>query len=232
MDELESASILIIEDEPRLADFIVQSLQEAGARPSREMTLLAGEKEWRKARPDAVVLDLTLPDGDGLKLLEAARRSGDVTPVLILSAKSSLAERVSGFQSGADDYLPKPFGIEELLARLRVLLRRSRHTGRTPVRCDDLEIDLVSRRVTRAGRVVFLSETEYRLLEMLALAKGKPVSKEQILTKVWDDPLRDANVVEVYVSYLRQKLERGEAKRLVHTARGLGYVLAEEPDAY
>jgi DNA-binding response OmpR family regulator len=222
--------ILVVEDEERVASFVRQSLGEAGFEVSVARDVATGGTRWELEAPDLVILDLMLPDGDGVDLLTSARQRGARTPVLVLSAKSSMSDRVSGLDAGADDYLPKPFGIEELLARVRVLLRRAKESHASVLQIDDLRIDFSSRRVLRANRLIFLSETEYRLLELLALNLGEPVSKRDILAQVWDDAERDDNVVEVYVSYLRTKLEWGRAKRLVHTIRGRGYVLSESDD--
>jgi DNA-binding response OmpR family regulator len=183
---------------------------------------------WQQSDPDLVLLDLMLPDGDGLELLRDQREQGRRTPVIVLSAKSGLADRISGLDQGADDYLPKPFSVEELLARIRAQLRRSKDIPPSSVHVGDLEVDLFARRALLKGRNVFLSSTEFRLLELLANHLGQTVTKTQILEYVWDDPERDANVVEVYVNYLRNKLERGGAPRLIHTVRGRGYVLQRD----
>lgn len=166
-----------------------------------------------------------LPDEDGFSVLRRIRRDSSV-PVLMLTARDATDDRVKGLDAGADDYLAKPFKLEELLARVRALLRRG---GASAVvyRIDDLEIDTATRRVHRGGRLVFLSETEYRLLEILARAAGEPVSKGEILREVWGNAGRDPNVVEVYVSYLRNKLDRDDLPRLVQTVRGRGYALRQ-----
>ena len=144
---------------------------------------------------------------DGFEFLRRLRTKVD-TPVLMLTALAGVDDRVKGLDAGADDYLAKPFRLEELLARVRALLRRSKADA-TSISCGDLHIDLISRRVTRNGRQVFLSATEFSLLELLARHQGEPVSKSTMLERVWDDGERDANLVEVYISYLRSKLERG-----------------------
>ena len=223
-----SMHILLIEDEPQVASFVNQALADSGYTCSLAGTSEEGRAKWEGEEPDLVVLDLMLPDGDGLALLQELRDKGIVTPVLILTAKSGMGDRVSGLDAGADDYLIKPFGLEEFLARVRALLRRSTPTT---LKVGDLELDFRQRRVRRANRVIFLSPTEYALMEILATHPREPVSKAQILEFVWDDPLRDPNSVEVYVKYLRSKLERGDATRLIHTVRGKGYLLSEEaPD--
>jgi DNA-binding response OmpR family regulator len=220
--------ILIVEDEPSVSAFIEQALSESGMDPFVAPDLAHARALWQQSDPDLVLLDLMLPDGDGLELLRDQREQGRRTPVIVLSAKSGLADRISGLDQGADDYLPKPFSVEELLARIRAQLRRSKDIPPSSVHVGDLEVDLFARRALLKGRNVFLSSTEFRLLELLANHLGQTVTKTQILEYVWDDPERDANVVEVYVNYLRNKLERGGAPRLIHTVRGRGYVLQRD----
>jgi DNA-binding response OmpR family regulator len=192
-------TVLIIEDERSVCSFLEQALQESDLDTLIATSLGKGRELWNSGHPDLVLLDLMFPDGNGIDLLKEQRGDGIKTPVIVLSAKSALADRVTGLDQGADDYLPKPFSVEELLARIRAHLR-----------------------------LVFLSTTEFRLLELLGTHLGKPVTKTEILDYVWDDPERDANVVEVYVNYLRNKIERGGAPRLIHTVRGRGYVLQLE----
>jgi len=227
----EKPLILVVEDEEHVASFVQQALQEAGYDVLVAADAETGEHFWVGHDPDLLILDLMLPDRDGIELLDSPQRALSKTPVLILSARSAMSDRVKGLDAGADDYLGKPFGVEELLARVRVLLRRAKDSQPTVHKCDDLQIDVLSRRVTRGERLIFLSETEYRLLELLAQRRETPVSKRELLAHVWDDPDRDDNVVEVYVSYVRNKLEWRGAKRLVHTVRGKGYMLSETGDA-
>jgi DNA-binding response OmpR family regulator len=231
--QLEAARplILLVEDEKRVASFIEKSLLEAEFAVVVAGGAQAAAEIWEARSPDIVILDIMLPDQDGIEFLQVKRRGGFNTPVLLLSAKSSMSERVTGLDAGADDYLAKPFGIEELIARVRVLLRRASNQTSMVVKCGDFTLDGTSRRVTRAGRRVFLSETEYRLLEHLASRQGSPQSKREILGVVWEDTERDDNIVEVYVNYLRNKLEWGGASRILHTVKDRGYVLAESYDA-
>jgi DNA-binding response OmpR family regulator len=231
MSQPPGARILIVEDEASVSSFLEQALRESGLSPQIAPSLKAAREAWAESFPELVLLDLMLPDGDGLELLQEWRKSGSHTPVIVLSAKSELADRVSGLDLGADDYLAKPFSLDELLARVRAQLRRLQDLPVKVVKCGALEIDLQSRRALLSGRLLFLSSTEFRLLELLAIHMGQPVSKSQILEYVWDDPERDPNVVEVYVNYLRNKLERGSAPRLIHTVRGRGYVLQKDPPA-
>lgn len=219
-------NILIIEDEVKVSDFMEQSLREAGYDPVVALDGCEGVDLWRAKSPDIVLLDVMLPDGDGLVLLRKMREEGWTTPVMVLTAKDALPDRVAGLDAGADDYLSKPFQLEEMLARVRALLRR-RALDTTSIKVGDLEIDVRSRRVVRDGRVVFLSGTEFSLLELLARHPSSVVSKSEILRHVWDDDGRDPNVVEVYINYLRHKLERGGSSRLIHTVRGRGYTLQQ-----
>lgn len=170
-----------------------------------------------------------LPRKDGLTLLKELREAGMGTPVLILTARDAVTDKVSGLDLGADDYLTKPFAFEELVARLRALVRRAARVSEPILRVADLELDTVKRVATRGGRPVALSPTEYAVLELLMRYAGQPVSKARIFQSVWGDE-RDAfsNVVEVYVNYLRRKLEAGGASRVIRTVRGVGYVM-EDP---
>ncbi len=217
--------ILIVEDEPAVSGFLEQALQESGYAPTVAATSAAATESLAASAPDLVVLDVMLPDEDGFTVLRRIRQESSV-PVLMLTARDATDDRVKGLDAGADDYLAKPFKLEELLARVRALLRRGGASA-TVYRLSDLEIDTATRRVHRGGRLVFLSETEYRLLEVLARAGGEPVSKNEILREVWGNAGRDPNVVEVYVSYLRTKLDRDDLPRLVQTVRGRGYALRE-----
>jgi two-component system, OmpR family, copper resistance phosphate regulon response regulator CusR len=217
--------VLIVEDEPNLARVVKQALDEAGYSAHAVHSRAEGEAIIASGALDMMILDVMLPDGNGLDLLANLRRSSDL-PVLILTARGGLDERIRGLDGGADDYLVKPFRLEELLARVRALFRRARGTSET-LALGELRIDFAARRVTQAGRVVFLSTTEYALLELLAKSRGRAVSKDEILRHVWDDAERGPNVVEVYVNYLRHKLERNGAPRLIHTVRRRGYLFDE-----
>lgn len=221
--------ILIVEDEPVVAGFLEEALQESGYVPTVAKTAAEAIEAFEASAPDLVVLDVMLPDSDGFSVLRRIRPYSSV-PVLMLTARDATDDRVKGLDAGADDYLAKPFRLEEFLARVRALLRRGGPSS-TVHRIGDLEVDTATRRVHRAGRLVFLSETEYRLLEILARANGEPVSKGDILREVWGNAGRDPNVVEVYVSYLRTKLDRDDLPRLVQTVRGRGYALRESSAA-
>ena len=220
-----NSRILIVEDEPTVSGFLEEALQESGYVTTVAANAAAAAEAFAASAPDLVVLDVMLPDEDGFTVLRRVRKESSV-PVLMLTARDATDDRVKGLDAGADDYLAKPFKLEELLARVRALLRRG-GAAATVFRVGDLEIDTATRRVHRGGRLVFLSETEYRLLEILARADGGPVSKNEILREVWGNAGRDPNVVEVYVSYLRSKLDREGSPRIVQTVRSKGYALRE-----
>jgi len=183
------------------------------------------------SRPDAVVLDVMMPNLDGLATCRALRAAGDDVPVLMLTARDEVADRVAGLDAGADDYLPKPFALEELLARLRALLRRIGAGDSGPVlRLADLTLDPASRDVTRGERPVRLTRTEFALLELLLRNQRRVLPRERILEEVWGyDFPTTANSLEVYVGYLRRKTEAMGEPRLIHTVRGVGYVARETP---
>ena len=218
---------LIIEDDRTIADFVARGLREAGfavdvALDGEEglATALAGD-------PDVAIVDLMLPGRDGLSVIEELRRRGRMTPVLILSARRSVDDRVRGLQAGGDDYLTKPFAFAELLARVQALVRRaSRMPEPTSLTVADLTLDLLSRKVTRDGTPIDLRPREFALLEYLLRNAGKVVSKTMILSHVWEynfDP--QTNIVDVLVSRLRDKIDRPFDKKLLQTVRGVGYVL-------
>jgi DNA-binding response OmpR family regulator len=220
--------VLIVEDYGPIARALHQGLEEAGyavdvARDGEEGLALAETRAY-----DAVILDLMLPKMDGLSLLAELRRNGSRAGVLILTAKDRVEDRVRGLDLGADDYMVKPFAFEELLARLRSVIRRRYQSATTTIRIADLEIDTAARSVARAGAVIALSGREYALLEYLAARHGQVVSRAEILEHVYDFRSEPAsNVVDVYIGYLRKKIDHGNEPKLIHTRRGLGYVLGE-----
>ena len=218
---------MLVEDDASIADFVVRGLREAGFAVEHAADGEAGLKAAIDQPYDVAIVDLMLPRRDGLSLIEELRRRGIVTPVLILSARRSVDDRVRGLQTGGDDYLTKPFAFAELLARVQALVRRAtRAPEPTTVTVDDLVLDLLSRRVTRAGTVLDLRPREFALLEYLMRNVGRVVSKTMILSQVWNysfDP--QTNVVDVLVSRLREKIDRPFEKKLLQTVRGVGYVL-------
>jgi heavy metal response regulator len=225
--------ILVVEDEPGIARFICQGLREAGYAVD-----LAGDGQegldYALAAPyDLIILDIRLPKMDGLRLLRELRERGVRTPVLLLTALDAVDDRVRGLDSGADDYLVKPFAFPELLARVRALLRRPPLQSNTMLRVGDLEMDLVRREVRRAGQQIDLSPREFSLLEYLMRHPNQVLTRTQIAEHIWNfDFYAESNVVDVYIGYLRRKIDRGFDRHLIHTVRGVGYRLsAEEEDA-
>ena len=219
--------ILILEDEPKIASFLRRGLSEEGHMVEAAADLRGARELLGKSSFDLLLVDRMLPDGDGLSLVRELRRAGDQTPVLCLTARDRVEERVEGLNGGADDYLVKPFSFDELLARVAALARRSGLAGGR-VSVGDLEVDLDALRVWRAGAEVRLTAQEFRLLRALAEHPGHIVSRTRLLESAWDlhhDP--GTNVVDVYVGYLRAKIDRGHARPLIHTVRGLGYVLED-----
>jgi two-component system OmpR family response regulator len=219
--------ILVVEDDPHIADFVQQGLEEAGYAVDHTAD---GEEGFRYAlnQPyDAAVVDLMLPRRDGLDLIQSLRQRGVSTPVLILSAKRSVDERVEGLQAGGDDYLTKPFAFAELLARVQALIRRGTGTTEpTRLTAGPLALDLLERTATRDGEAIDLQPREFSLLEYLMRHPGQVTSKTMILEHVWDfDFTPQTNVVEVLVHRLRSKVDEGFEPKLIHTVRGAGYVL-------
>jgi two-component system, OmpR family, response regulator len=225
-----SARLLVVDDEATILELLSGSLRLAGF---EVMTAASGAEAVRAAasgRPDLVLLDVMMPDGDGFETLRRIRSGGAEVPVIFLTARDEEPDRVSGFAVGADDYVTKPFSLNELLGRIRAVLRRTRPDAPgSRLRVADLEIDDDAHEVRRSGAVVALTPTEYRLLRFLMVNAGRVVSKSQILDQVWEyDPDRDGSVVEPCVSYLRRKVDQGQP-RLIHTVRGFGYVLRIPP---
>ena len=217
------SSILIVEDEPRIVAFLTKGLKAAGFAPHTTSTGLEAVELALQTNFDLIILDVGLPDLDGFEVLQRLRGQGVTAPVIMLTARSSVADRVAGLEGGADDYMPKPFSFEELLARIRVRLRPEA-AGADQMRLThrDMVLDLRTRALTLEGRTVELSAREFALAETFMRHPGQVLSREQLLSAVWGldfDP--GSNVVEVYVSYLRNKLGR----QRVETVRGMGYRL-------
>jgi two-component system OmpR family response regulator len=220
--------ILVVEDDEKIASFVVKGLKQAGFAVDRANTGEDGLDLATTAPYDAAVVDIMLPQVDGLTLIEELRRQKIATPVIILSAKRSVDDRVRGLQVGGDDYLTKPFAFSELLARVQALIRRTTTVASEPTRLivGDLTLDLLSREVSRGEQRLDLQPREFALLEYLMRNAGRPVSKISILEHVWDyafDP--QTNVVDVLVSRLRNKVDRDFSKKMIVTMRGVGYVL-------
>jgi len=218
---------LLVEDDDAIAGFVERGLREAGFAVDWFADGDAGFEAAIGQPYDVAVVDLMLPKRDGLSLIDELRKRGVETPVLILSARRSVDDRVRGLQAGGDDYLTKPFAFAELLARVQALVRRaSRAPEPTTLTVDDLTLDLLSRRVRRSDQIIDLRPREFALLEYLMRNAGKVISKTMILSHVWDysfDP--QTNIVDVLVSRLREKIDRRFEKKLLHTVRGVGYVI-------
>jgi DNA-binding response OmpR family regulator len=223
--------ILVIEDESKVARAVRDGLRAEGYGAEIAATGDDGLTLARLEPFDLVVLDLMLPGRGGLDVLAELRRAGDATPVLVLTARDTVADRVSGLDAGADDYLVKPFAFAELLARVRALLRRGRPDAPSRLSVADLEVDPVARRATRAGRALPLTAREFELLEFLVRHQAEVVSREQIAREVWREPSRGTpldNVIDVHIMRLRRKVDREAGARLIHTVRGVGFVVREE----
>lgn len=220
--------VLVIEDQPKLVAALQQGLEEAGYRVQTATTASQGFEIARTQPVDVIVLDRMLPGGDGANWLREHRRAGFRQPVLMLTARDQIQDRIAGLDAGADDYLVKPFDFGELLARLRALLRRPVDTTGTTLRAHDLELDRLERKATRAGSVIELSRREFELLEYLMLRINQTVTREQLARELWQEPLMLTNVIDVTVMQLRRKVERFGAKPLIQTVRGVGYELRED----
>jgi two-component system copper resistance phosphate regulon response regulator CusR len=221
--------VLLVEDEPRLADATARGLREHAHAVDVAGSLAAARTKLALESYDVILLDVGLPDGSGLDLLAGLRAEADVTPVLILTARDALEDRVAGLDGGADDYLVKPFALEELLARLRAIARRPARVRPTTLTVDTLRLDPVSKQGWRGERPLELTTTEFALLHFLGEHVGEVCSRALIAGKVWDenyDPL--SNIIDVYIARLRRKVDGEDDRPLLHTVRGSGYVLAPD----
>ena len=223
--------VLVVEDERKIAGFLERGLTDEGHVVDVASDLAQARTALGAHDYDLLLVDRMLPDGDGLSIVRELRREGSSVPTICLTAKDRVEERVEGLYGGADDYIVKPFAFDELLARLRALVRRTKRAGGTSViRVGDLEVDTTTKNVARAGEAVRLSGKEYAVLECLAFRKGRVVTRDALLGVVYDgDEQPGSNVVEVYIGALRRKIDRDHAVKLIHTRRGLGYVLSETP---
>jgi DNA-binding response OmpR family regulator len=222
--------ILVVEDEPKVAQALRDGLEGEGYEVALEQT---GEGAFFRATTepfDAILLDVMLPGRDGLQILTTLRGRGVTTPVLVLTARDALEDRVRGLDSGADDYLVKPFAFAELLARIRALLRRPRAVDALRLTVADLDIDVVTRHVTRAGRPVDLTAREFELLAYFVKHEGQIVSRDSLAHDVWQEPSRTApldNVIDVHLARLRRKIDADHPVKLIHTVRGVGFIVRE-----
>lgn len=221
--------ILLVEDEKKVASFIRQGLEEehysVDVAHDGEKGLLMAESE----QYDLLILDVMLPKKNGLELIKDFRARKGTTPALMLTAKSATDDKVAGLDSGADDYLTKPFAFAELLARVRSLLRRGAKDKSTVLAMADLELDTVTHKAKRAGRLIELTAKEYALLEYFLRNKDRVLSRTLISEHIWDYNFdTGTNIIDVYVNHLRNKIDSGAEKKLIHTVRGVGYVIKEE----
>ncbi|AZI58778.1 DNA-binding response regulator [Nakamurella antarctica] len=219
--------VLIVDDEPTLAELVSMALRYEGWKTHTAGDGGSAIAAARTFRPDAIVLDVMLPDMDGLQVLRQLRSGGEEAPVLFLTARDSVEDRIAGLTAGGDDYVTKPFSLQELVLRLRGLMRRAHDTVSmdTQVVVGDLVLNEDSREVTRAGKLIGLTATEFELLRYLMVNSKRVLSKAQILDRVWNyDFGGQANIVELYISYLRKKID-ADHPPMIHTKRGFGYVL-------
>ena len=226
--------ILVVDDDRAVRESLRRSLSFNGYTVDLATDGQDALEQVAASRPDAMVLDVMMPRVDGLEVCRRLRSTGDDLPILVLTARDSVSERVAGLDAGADDYLPKPFALEELLARLRALLRRATpdpdNSADEVLRFADLSLDPATREVTRGDRQISLTRTEFSLMEMLMANPRRVLTRSRILEEVWGyDFPTSGNALEVYVGYLRRKTEAGGEPRLIHTVRGVGYVLRETP---
>jgi two-component system, OmpR family, copper resistance phosphate regulon response regulator CusR len=218
--------ILIVEDERKVANFVKKGLQEEGYAVDLASNGEDGLSMALATSYDLIILDIYLPKLDGLSALKRIRENKVATPVLLLTVRATIEDKVLGLDSGADDYLTKPFAFEELLARVRALLRRRIELGSNILKFEDLTLDLVGRTAMRAGRKIELSVKEFALLEYFMRNPGRVLTRTMIINHVWNyDFDNESNVIDVYVNYLRKKIDTQDKGKLIHTVRGAGYVL-------
>ena len=223
-----TSHILLIEDEVKLARFVEIELTYEGYRVTVKNDGLEGLTAARELHPDIILLDWGLPGLTGVEICRRLRSTGDKVPIILLTAKEEISDRVAGLDAGADDYVVKPFSIEELLARVRAHLRRTQEPNPDLLQFADLSLNRSTREVMRGDRSIELTAKEFDLLEYLLAHPRQVLTREQILEKVWGyDFMGDSNIIEVYIRYLRLKLETDTTPRLIHTVRGVGYSLRE-----
>ncbi len=223
-----SAHILLVEDEIKLARFVELELSSEGYKVSVANDGMTGLTLARELSPDLAILDWMLPGLSGVEICRRLRATGNSIPVILLTAKDEISDRVAGLDAGADDYVIKPFSIEELLARIRAHLRRTQEIDEDTLQFEDLSLNRKTRQVYRGKKLIELTAKEFDLLEYLLSHPRQVFTREQILEKVWGyDFMGDSNIIEVYIRYLRLKLEENNEKRLIHTVRGVGYALRD-----
>ncbi|KIA65960.1 response regulator transcription factor [Nocardia vulneris] len=219
--------VLVVDDEDSVREALVRAMDSEGYETRAVADGAAALAEIQRWQPEVVLLDVLMPFMDGLTACRRLRAQGDRTPILMLTARDAVADRVDGLDAGADDYLVKPFDLDELLARVRALVRRTYPEDGAVLSCADLVMDTTAHTVRRGTRPVELSRTEFALLEVLLRNSGQALPRETLIERVWGTELGPtSNSLEVYIRYLRRKLEPGDEPRLIHTVRGIGYRLA------
>jgi two-component system OmpR family response regulator len=228
--ETPAPRLLVVEDEDTIRELLCGSLRFAGYEVTSAGSGAEALRAGMSARPDLVLLDVMMPDGDGFEVARRMRSAGGPEiPVIFLTARDEVHDRLAGFEIGADDYITKPFSLDEVLARIRAVLKRTQPSVGSRLQVADLELDEDLHEVRRGGEIIALTPTEYRLLRFLMVNAGRVVSRSQILDHVWEyNPSGEGNVVEPCISYLRRKVDQEET-RLIHTVRGVGYVLRIPP---
>jgi len=221
--------ILVVEDEKKLASFIKRGLKEKGYTVDVAANGTDGLFQAEEVPYDLIVLDVMLPGKDGLFICRQLRKKNINTPILMLTARDDIEDKVSGLDAGADDYLTKPFDFAEFLARVRALIRRKCDVNTNKLKVADLELDQLTHKVKRSEKEIELTSTEYSLLEYLMLNAGHVVTRTMISEHVWNDDFDTfSNVINVYINYLRKKIDSGFEKKLIHSIRGTGYILKED----
>lgn len=222
--------VLVVEDEKKMSQFLKKGLQESGYVVDCAMSSASAETYVSENEYDLILLDVMLPDQNGMDTARGLRRDGYKGCILMLTALGQTKDKIHGLDAGADDYLVKPFSFEELLARIRALLRRGEGTATSVLRFDDLEMNLVTRKVTRQGQPCDLTTREFSLLEYFMRNAERPLTRTEISEHVWDVHFdTESNVIDVYIRHLRKKIDRPDALKLIHTLVGYGYVLKKEP---
>ena len=223
--------VLVVEDEPEVAEFLSRVLRDATWATDVVSTVAAAQEQMAVVAYDLAVVDVGLPDGDGFSLCRAVRATGNHTPILLLTARNAVNDRVRGLDAGADDYLAKPFAVSELLARLRALARRPAAAVSPVLQCDDLTLDPATGTAQRAGMPLSLTAREFALLEFLLRNEGRVCSRARILEAVWDDNFDPvANAIDVLVGRLRRKVDQPGVRPLLRTVRGMGYMITVRDD--
>ncbi len=220
--------LLVVEDQEKMAEFLKKGLGDAGYSVDIASTGSQAESLCSQNQYNLVILDIGLPDQNGLEITQFLRNKGFNHPILLLTAYASIPDKVRGFEAGADDYLTKPFSFEELLARVRALLRCQARTSPTTLKYSDVEMDLIHRKVTRQGQSLTLTSKEFTLLEFFLRNPEKPLSRQQIAEQVWGPEFdSESNVIDVYVNFLRKKLDSVSPMKLIRTVVGTGYIIKE-----